>query len=257
MYKKFITKQSISFLAILLFLNAGCKKDSADDSPDPLSSTGSIQVKVSNEVDGQAIQLGQQIYTNSAGNLYQVDLLKYYLSNVTFIKADSTEYNLHNYELINAAIDSTCQFSGAGIPNGIYTRMRFNLGIDTTRNHTGAQDGDLDPINGMIWTWNTGYIFFKHEGLFRTTSGTDTSLLYHFGTDPVLVTVDLPLSNFEIKGNSQKIFMTFNLNQVYSNPVTVDFNGNNIRQSTSVADRPWMSDLNTNFPQSFSIDHIE
>ena len=74
MYKKFITKQSISLLAILLFLNAGCKKDSADDSPDPLSSTGSIQVKVSNEVDGQAIQLGQQIYTNSAGNLYQVDL---------------------------------------------------------------------------------------------------------------------------------------------------------------------------------------
>lgn len=257
MYKSILMRLTgISLLATILLFSS-CKKDPVDDSPEPVSTTGSLRINVSNEVDGQPIQLGQQIYTNAAGNLYQVDLLKYYLTNVTLIKADSTEYNLHNYDLINAAIDTTCHISASGIPNGIYTRMRFYLGIDTARNHTGAQEGDLDPINGMIWTWNTGYIFFKHEGIFRTTAGSDTSLLYHYGTDNVLVTVDLPLTNLEINGNSRKVFLKFNLNQLYSNPVTVDFNNNNYHQSTSVDDRPWMSDLFGNFPQSFSIDHIE
>ncbi|HRH64981.1 MAG TPA: hypothetical protein PLU53_01660 [Bacteroidia bacterium] len=257
MHLKQVAGGAVFVLFAVAMLIPGCKKDSDETTPVVPGPTGDMQVFVSNEIDGQPIQLGELIYTNAAGNLYQVDLLKYYLSNVTLIKADSTEYNLKNYELINAAVDTTCQFSGSGIPNGNYTRMRFNLGIDTARNHTGAQEGDLDPINGMIWTWNTGYIFFKHEGIFRTTAGTDTSLLYHYGTDPVLVTVDLPLTNFEIKGNSRKVFLTFNLNQLYSNPTVVDFNNNNIHQSTSLDDRPWMSALLGNFPQSFSIDHVE
>lgn len=250
-------RSSTLILLTLIVLFNSCKKDETDPEPSPTASTGTINFRINNQVDGQAIQFGQKIYTNAAGNVYQVDLLKYYLSHFTLIKSDGTEYNLNNHELINADVDTTCQFSGVNIPNGTYTHLRFYLGVDTASNHSGAQEGDLDPVNGMIWTWNTGYIFFKHEGVFTTTAGSDTSLLYHYGTDPALATVDLSLSGFEIKGNSKKIFLTFNLNKLYADPVVVDFNNNNIHQSTSVDDRTWMSDLFTNFPRSFSIDHIE
>ena len=53
----------------------------------------------------------------------------------------------------------------ADIPNGEYTKVNYTIGVDAARNTEGAQDGALDLVNGMFWSWNTGYIFMKMEGL--------------------------------------------------------------------------------------------
>jgi len=34
--------------------------------------------------------------------------------------------------------------------------LSFLLGVDTVRNHTGSQTGDLSPSKSMYWNWNTG-----------------------------------------------------------------------------------------------------
>jgi len=40
----------------------------------------------------------------------------------------------------------------------------FRLGVDSLTNVSGAFGGDLDPIKGMYWAWNSGYINLKLEG---------------------------------------------------------------------------------------------
>lgn len=88
----------------------------------------------------------------------------------------------------------------------------FLLGVDSLTNVSGAFGGDLDPIKGMYWAWNSGYINLKLEGTspaspypthtFELHLGgylppyatAQRVLLPKLGTDDVLVQVDiLPL----------------------------------------------------------------
>jgi hypothetical protein len=103
----------------------------------------------------------------------------------------------------------------------------------------------------MIWTWNTGYIFFKHEGSFIDSNGDNMALIYHYGTDPAFVTVDIPV-NIEVKGEAVSMDVVFDLNALYGNPHEIAFEGNNAHQSTSASDVLWIQQLRENFEQSFT-----
>lgn len=247
--------QRMKKLSILMLIAAiaisGCKKD------EEYGSSGTATVHFSNEVDGQAIDLGTGSYQNAFGNQYKVDLLKYYITNITFIKDDNSEYNIHNYDLIDASNPASTDISVDSIPNGTYTKIRFYLGVDSLRNHTGAQEGDLDPINGMIWTWNTGYLFFKHEGSFINSNQQQQTLLFHYGTDKAMATVTVPISGFEIKGDNKRLNLAFNLNQLYANPNVIDFNVDNVHQSSSPGDAQWLNRMKQNFPQAFTFKSVQ
>jgi hypothetical protein len=42
--------------------------------------------------------------------------------------------------------------------------ISFVVGVDSLANTGGVQGGDLDPMLGMFWTWNTGYVYARLEG---------------------------------------------------------------------------------------------
>ena len=65
------------------------------------------------------------------------------------------------------------------VPEGSYTEMSYVLGVDSTRNVSGAQAGALSTANGMFWSWSTGYIMLKAEGT-SPNSGTG-SFSFHLG----------------------------------------------------------------------------
>lgn len=236
-----------AFLPAIFLLNS-CK----DDSETPLPSTGSINITIEHYTGNTPLQLGQLNAVNAAGNTYQVDLLKYYISNITFVRSDSSTYNLGNYDLIDADNPASMEISGTNIPNGNYIGVHFFVGVDSARNNSVDQSGDLDPSYGMFWPWNTGYIFFKHEGFYVDTAGAIQSLLFHYGTDVALATINLPIQ-LEIKGGAKALRLRFDLNELYGNPNIVDFNIDNYHQSDSGNDRNWIEALKQNFPQSFSI----
>lgn len=230
------------------FLFASCKKSDSNPSP------GSIQFSISNEVDGQPVQMGPLNYKNVKGNDYSISMLKYYLSNFSLLKADGTEVSLSSsYNLIDASIPSSDSFSIADIPAGEYTSLRFHLGVDSLRNHTGTQSGALDPVHGMIWNWNTGYIFFKHEGSFKDSLGNVTPLAFHYGSDRGYVQIELPLNNLSIDGSTRKISIRFNLNSLYANPSPIDFNVDNNRTSGNQGDMFWEMTIRGNFSGAFQI----
>lgn len=192
-------------------------------------------------------------YTNGAGEAYNAYMLKYYISHMKLVNENGERIELYEHELIDHSVPTSLQLDQVEIPDGHYTSLEFNLGVDSLHNHSGDQAGDLDPMYGMIWTWNTGYIFFKHEGYFTSsTSGTEQPLIYHYGTDRALAPISLPIE-LHVEGNKSIIQLQFDLNKLYSNPNTIAFTGNNNHQSISAGDIPWINELRANFPNAFSV----
>ncbi|MBC7554361.1 MAG: hypothetical protein H7257_10325 [Taibaiella sp.] len=240
-------------------LLTSCRKKAKDPEPVVAAKTyGAITVKVSNEVDGSPVTFGAYSFTNAKGERYSINILKYYISNFTLVGEDNTETNYHNYKLIDAKDTSTCRFTLDSIPNGNYKAIKFYIGVDSLNNHTGLQEGDLDPIKQMIWGWKIGYIFFKHEGTFRNDTGGSEILLYHLGTDEALSQASITIPLITVKGNDHTLYLKFNLNDVYHKPNDVGFKRNNIHQSTDIfGDAGWLLDLRTNMPNAFTCSKVE
>lgn len=249
-------KYTFIYLFAALTLLWGCDRKPVE----PATPTeANVKIHISHKVGQDSLVLGEMKYKNSEGSEYQVDILKYYISNIVLVKDDGTEWKATNYELIDGGIDSSANILLSKVPNGTYTKMRFFVGIDSTRNHTGVQEGDLNPIYGMIWTWNTGYIFFKHDGYFKDEMGNVTSLSYHYGTDRALTKLEVPISasKLEVKGVDKKMNMTFDLNNLYSTPDPISFISNYNHQSISAADDHWIANMKGNFATVFSITKVE
>lgn len=233
--------------AVSLFFGA-CKKKTTDGNTD---SKGNLTIQFNNLVDGKPLVADELNYTNAAGNKYSVSLLKYYVSNVVLIKDDNTEIPLGNYDLIDGFNPTNFSTVVAnGISYGNYTGMRFYLGIDKSRNHTGAQDGDLDPMYNMIWTWSTGYLFMKHEGKFINSNNDTVNVQYHLGTDDALATITVPIT-LDMNSANKKLNILFDLNKMYVAPV-IDFNTDNIIHSTDTADATWIQNMKANAANAFS-----
>ncbi|MBL7766305.1 MAG: hypothetical protein JNJ58_09445 [Chitinophagaceae bacterium] len=237
----------IALLAIFSgLLMTSCVKKST-----PVPDNSDLTIHFSSVADSKPVVNGALNYTNAAGNKYSITLLKYYVTNVVLVKEDNTEYKLNNYDLIDAFDPgpfSTVEASG--VPNGHYNTIRFYLGVDKSRNHTGAQDGDLDPMYNMIWTWSTGYLFMKHEGNFINAAGDTTTMQYHLGTDSALSIIEIPIS-LDLEGSAKKLKLQFDLNKMYNSPV-INFNDGAIHHSTLASDAPWIAAMVANSGDAFT-----
>ena len=74
--------------------------------------------------------------------------------------------------------------------NGAFTRnqvpenadsVAFLVGIDSLIQSAGAMGGDLDPVHGMYWTWQSGYIHVKVEARTSQLEGESHSIVCHLG----------------------------------------------------------------------------
>ena len=238
----------IILLTLLPFIFQSCDDDKNDD---PAPTSGTVNFVFINEVDGQPVLPLNLNYTNEAGNAYSVNLLKYYISNVTFMKSDGTEFKAANYELINEDSLSSKNFS-MNVPIGDYTGLKFLMGVDSAKNYSGAQAGELDPIYGMFWDWNTGYLYFKHEGEFIDSTGALLPIVYHYGGISGLVNHQMNIS-LPVSTVPKTITVTFNLNKLYRSPNVVDFNGNNLQSGLP----GWVQTMKENFPGSFTVTSIQ
>ncbi len=172
---------AVGLTASLLFFNA-CNKDS--DDPKPID-----EVKTSEFVlefdhvwgpNGGPFAIGQELTHPASAEKLTFTKLAYYISNVVLIKADNTEWKeKESYHLVDAATAASGMINIKNVPTGDYKAVRFSVGVDSTRNVSGAQTGALSTTNGMFWSWNTGYIFVKAEGMSpQSSSGGFT---YHLG----------------------------------------------------------------------------
>lgn len=108
--------------------------------------------------------LAQHTLSNSQDTLV-IDELRYYVSNISLWRDTTLIWSdpilAH---LIDDADTASCLLRIPVVQQKQFNLIKFNLGIDSTTNVSGAMGGDLDPTKGMYWTWQSGYINMKIEG---------------------------------------------------------------------------------------------
>jgi hypothetical protein len=115
-------------------------------------------------------------YKLSKGDSIRINLLKFYLGGG------------HQYYLVDA--EDTSSFA---LP---FSGDSLIIGMDSLSNTAGILTGPYDPLLGMYWAWNTGYIQLKVSGEF-TNDLTIKTFEYHIGgyRHPYL-TCQTVISNF-------------------------------------------------------------
>lgn len=116
------------------------------------------------------------------GDSITIETLRFYMSNIEFqdngktiVKDKSTAH------LIDAEDAQSLHFVIDAPQNTTYNQLKFDLGIDSLTNVSGALGGDLDPTKGMYWTWQSGYINFKIEGKNPRCNTRNHAFQFHLG----------------------------------------------------------------------------
>lgn len=65
--------------------------------------------------------------------------------------------------LFDSAVSSTLNISLKTPLANALDEISFVIGVDSSLQMNGAQSGVLDPMLGMYWTWQSGYIHWKLE----------------------------------------------------------------------------------------------
>jgi hypothetical protein len=149
----------------------------------------------------------------------QVTTFKFYISNVELLNKNKSVWkDPFPFHLMDAFEARTLSVI---IPTDIpYTKLKFNLGIDSTTNVSGAMGGDLDPTKGMYWTWQSGYINFKLEGTSNRCKTRHNEFQFHLGgyqfphnnVQTIFIDADLHQS-IEVGIDIQKLMQQINLAQ--------------------------------------------
>jgi hypothetical protein len=225
---------SLASLAVcgIAFIAASCQTSvtPVDNSP------GSLALNLAPMVGSRAFDTTSTFALN--GRNIRFTLGQVYVSNITLTKSDGSTLKLTDTPIsIRAAATGDTSAAipisvtdrilfyqhqradnskvVAGVPTGSYTGISFTIGLTNPVNQIDASEVlRLAPQHPLAlitsgaarnwWSWNSGYIFAKIEGLCDTSAagtGTpDTRFFYHIGTTAFTSAVTLT-RNFDVKAN--------------------------------------------------------
>ena len=107
-------------------------------------------------IEGKSIELNAPVYIPTLEENITITKLRFYIGlTQDKLVRKNTEWS---YFLIDLENPSSLVIEHLNT-------SKFCLGIDSITNSSGAHGGDLDPTNDMYWSWQSGYINTKLEGL--------------------------------------------------------------------------------------------
>ena len=154
--------------------------------------------------------LNDSTYFIKNGDSIQLKSLKFYISNIELVNGDKVVWQQKNsFHLIDASKNESLQIPLKHQSNLNFTKIKFNLGIDSVVNVSGALGGDLDPTKGMYWTWQSGYINFKLEGKSKKCKTRNNEFHFHLGGYQTPYSALQSISGIVV--NKEKIDFVFDL----------------------------------------------
>ncbi len=184
--------------------------------------TGFSQKQVSlffhHKAGNEALVLGNN-YTTPLGEKITVQRFRYYISNISITDKQGKNSTLPvDYFLVDEA-DSLSKIINLSVPDNAISSIQFLLGVDSIRNVSGVQTGALDPMRGMFWTWNSGYIMAKLEGTSESSTIAGHYFTYHIGgfkgMNNTLKTITLPLP--QTTTSVQELHINVDINSWFKN----------------------------------------
>jgi hypothetical protein len=193
--------------------------------------------------DAKELVLSDEVYVIANGDSVRIDVFKFYLSNIC-LNGNKLFCEKESYHLIDAEDPKTLSFTIKNIPNGDYKTLSFAIGVDSLKNTQGVLTGDLDPIKGMYWAWNTGYIAAKLEGNSKVCKTLHNAFEFHIGgyLSPYvsLRKGSLPV-DIKINSNTTTLDLYADVAEWFKGPKTIDVSKTNSivlpnQQSVMIAD---------------------
>ena len=167
---------------------------------------GNRRLQLTPLFNGLPLELDKN-YILEDSSWYKFSTCRFYLSNLSFFKDGKLKEKVNEFYLFD--LEDTSSFS-ITFKNEDFDNLSFSIGIDSSTNVAGILDGTLDPINGMYWAWNSGYINFKLEGTSSESTEKNKSFEFHLGgylaPFQTIQTVNLP-----IEKNLNDILIRFDL----------------------------------------------
>lgn len=246
--------------AVALLLSASCIKDKKIDpvvAPQPVDQQkAAVAFDFTAKANNKALIADSAWYSNAAGDSFTITKFNYYITNIKLVREDGFVFAEPESYRINRHADGPCKFTVNNLPDGTYNYIEFLVGVDSVRNSSGAQTGALDVNQGMYWDWNTGYVFFKLEGNFKTQiSPVPNEFAMHVGTTPYIkkCTFHLGVNTISAsKGKQSTVHYNVNIDEIFNNPVKLDFDTYHAvsggRQAGTIAE---------NYKDMFSITLVE
>lgn len=112
----------------------------------------------------------------------KIKSLRFYLGNIKLINNNQIVFSSdNNYRLIDFADSASCVISLSFSKSISFDAIEFTVGIDSLIQEAGVMGGDLDPVKGMYWSWQSGYIHAKLEGSFSLSEVSDQDFQFHIG----------------------------------------------------------------------------
>jgi hypothetical protein len=231
---------------LMLIVISSCHKE---DPPIDVPETGNLVIKFAHYVDGNPLQKDTMIYTNAAGNQYEINELKYFISDLQLHKSGGTVINIDDCKwayYVDNDITSTLTWNICDkIPEGTYDSISFRFGILSSKNisymFVNPPEVDMqwpDVLGGgyhdmqMNGKWKDSIQqienFNTHLGIGRVISGSDTTFVdnsFH---------VTLASSAFTMtKDATKEIQLIMNIDSWFKTPFIYDHNhyGQSIMQN--------------------------
>ncbi len=222
----------------------------------PTSTKGRLFIRFENYIGDRKLALDTVTYINSLGQPYTVTNFKYYISNIKLKGTDGKVYSKDDgYYLIKQDDAETWTAEMGDVPVGLYSGISFMIGVDSLHNCSGAQSGALDPINGMFWTWHSGYIFMKLEGKSPSSKQPGHIFEYHIGgyREPTdfIRTSSLTFAKEPMKinpGKATTIYIKTDVSKILAGKTQIDFS-----KLSSVTDFNNAGKIADNYKTMFSV----
>lgn len=174
---------------ILTFMLFSCVDD-VDDTENQIDNTiyTNLSLEFDNRVGDEDLVLSDQTYSKNGDETFQVDTLKYIISNIKLHKPNGEAFTYpvdDSYFVINEENPSSTKVDLTEIPVGEYEKISFGFGVDQSNYPLNGVDNFVPTAedNGMLWAWAAGYKFLKFEGKYSSINQSETEkFLYHVGS---------------------------------------------------------------------------
>ncbi len=212
-------KNSFLFtLFVMPFLFFACEEDNNG------SDEAVLTLTVAGFYEEAPLQMFEETYAYEDGMNIQFQLFQFYISDFSLLKADGTAEEILDIELASfkdvtsedAALEGL-HFTIPDVPTGTYTGVRFGLGVAPDMNATSPADyTPPHPLDDHYWSWATGYVFTKIEGLadLDGDGSLETPITFHSGKDPFYRTVEIPMSFLVQGGAGNQVGLEVDLKEV-------------------------------------------
>jgi len=162
------------FFLSLFLLASSCTKEKQ----------GNIEINFTHTVDGKPVIFNELIYTNAAGNKYQINEIKYFISKIYLIDDAGNDVIItkdDGIHYVDCSLSNTLSWKISNIPIHHYTGFSFVFGLDETDNISNRFENP--PECNFSWPNHLGggYHYMQINGKFINKEGNLQNMNIHTG----------------------------------------------------------------------------